>query len=107
MSEDDLKDHQHFSKHVEQAIRVANREVINPVVDPLTEDKVISVAVEVAKRRAAYIEATLKMCNPGGPQPSGDELRALRMEYEEAREAFGALMTTIERGYVDLPERSK
>ncbi len=103
MSSDDLREHQQFAMKIEQAVRMTNRQVLHPIVDPLTEDKVISVAVGVAKRRAAYIGATLKMGISGPHQPSGDELRSLRLEYEEGRDAFAELMTAIERGYVDLP----
>ena len=103
MSSDDLREHQQFAMKIEQAIRMTNREVLHPIVDPLTEEKVLSVAVEVAKRRAAYIGAALQTGAADQPSPSGDELRVLRLEYEECRDAFAELMTAIERGYVDLP----
>ena len=101
MPDDDLLSHRRFVAEIQQAIRLANREVLHPIVDPLTDKKVIAVAVEVAKRRAEYIQATL---NLGGPsKPSGEDLKAHRLAYEESRDAFSELMTTIERGYVDLP----
>ncbi|MDD9878734.1 MAG: hypothetical protein OXR84_14965 [Magnetovibrio sp.] len=103
MPTDDLRHHQRFALSIEQAIRLANREVLHPVVDPLTEEKVLSVAVAVAKRRAAYIEATLQIAGQGDDKPSGEKLRELRLAYQESRDAFAELMTTIERGYVDLP----
>ena len=103
MSMDDLRRHQHFAVSIEQALRVANKEVINPVAGVLTTDRVVAVAVEVAKRRAAYIAATLRLGEDGAQHPSGEELANLRKEYEEGREAFSALMTSIERGYVDCP----
>lgn len=77
MSSDDLREHQQFSMKIEQAVRMTNRQVLHPIVDPLTEDKVLSVALGVAKRRAAYIGATLKMGTDGPHQPSGDELRTV------------------------------
>lgn len=104
MADDDLHKHRHFVLGIEQAIRETNREVLHPVVNPLTKTKVIGVATEVAKRRADYMYATLGLCNDGGNRPSGDELRRLRLEYEESRDAFAELMRTIERGYVDVPE---
>ena len=103
MTGDDLRDHQRFTLSIEQAIRLANRQVLHPVVGPLTEERILAVAVEVAKRRAAYIDATLKLGGRDEPPPSGDELRDLRLAYEESRDAFAELMTSIERGYVDLP----
>ena len=105
MPNDDLREYQRFSSVVEQAVRLINREVLHPIVDPLTEDKILSVALNVAKRRAAYISATLKLGVSKEVQPSGEELHELRMGYHEARDAFAELMTSIERGYVDLPER--
>lgn len=104
MSSEDLRNHLHFVSEVQQAIRLANHEVLNPVVSPLSEDKIISVAVHVAKRRAAYLSAALDLAKSESEQPSGDKLRTLRLEYEESRDAFAELMTTIERGYVDLPK---
>ena len=104
MSNEDLRSHCHFVSEVEQAIRLANHEVLNPIVSPLTEEKVISVAVHVAQRRAAYLSAALDLAKSEDEQPSGDKLRTLRREYEESRDAFAELMTTIERGYVDLPK---
>ena len=104
MSNEDLRNHRHFVSEVEQAIRLANHEVLNPLVSPLSEEKVISVAVHVAKRRAAYISASLDLAKSENDQPSGDQLRTLRLEYEESRDAFSELMITIERGYVDLPK---
>lgn len=104
MSSDDLRNHRHFVSEVEQAIRLANHEVLNPIVSPLTEAKIISVAVHVAQRRAAYLSAALDLAKSENDQPSGEKLRTLRLEYEESRDAFSELMTTIERGYVDLPK---
>jgi hypothetical protein len=105
MAADDLKEHQRFSLLMEQSIRMANREVLHPIVDPLTDEKVLAVAVEVARRRAAYVYLTLKLGQAGEHHPTGDELNAAKNEYMAARDAFAELMHTIEQGYVDLPER--
>ena len=104
MTEDELREHQRFALSMEQSIRMANREVLHPVVDPLTEERVLAVAVEVARRRSAYLELTLKLGKEGEHQPTGEELNAAKIDYMAARDAFGELMHTIERGYVDLPE---
>lgn len=103
MINDDLREHQQFAMKIEQAIRKTNREILHPIVDPLTEEKVLSVAIEVAKRRAAYVELTLKMGVAGEHELSGEKLRNLRLKYEEGRDAFAELMTAIERGHIDLP----
>ncbi len=102
--EDDLRAHQRFAMTMEQSIRSANREILRPVVDPLTEEKVLRVAVEVSKRRAKYLKLTLQLGEAGQPHPSGEELQDAREDYQEARNAFTELMHTIERGYVNLPE---
>ncbi len=104
MSDDDLHKHRHFVHEIEQAIRMANREVLHPVVDGITDDDVIAVAVEVAKRRSAYLKAALAMGHGASKKPSGDELHELRADYEESRAAFAELMHSIERGYIDVPK---
>lgn len=104
MIDDELRKHRHFVSEIETAIRLANREVLNSTLGSLTEDKIVSFAVHVAKRRAAYLSAALDLAGPDGKQPSGEKLRELRVSYQESRDAFSELMTTIERGYVDVPE---
>ena len=104
MAEDGLHKYRHFTYAVEQTIRAANREVLNPVVQPLTEDKIVAVAVEVSKRRAAYLKEIMKLADSGEHRPTGEALRRLREEYEETRDAFNELIHTIERGYVDVPD---
>ena len=108
MEENDIKAHRHFVSSIERSIQLANREVINPLIETFTEERIFAFAVEVAKLRGAYLKAALDVGQPqkAGPEPS--QLKALREAFEEAREAFAALMTAIERGYVDLPpvERS-
>ena len=65
LQNDTLREHQRFALMIEHSVRMANREVMHPVVDPLTDEKLLAVAVEVAKRRAAYTELTLKLGAPG------------------------------------------
>jgi hypothetical protein len=103
MTETELRKFQHFSQSIEQAIRLANREVLHPVVDPLTQARILAIAIEVAKRRAAYIGATLRLGSADESSPTGEELRKFRMEFEEARDGFTALMAAIERSYIDVP----
>jgi len=104
MTDSELRKHQYFSQSIEQAIRLANREVLHPVTDPLTQNKVMSVAIEVAKRRSRYIEKVLNLGKDGETPPSGEDLRTYRIEFEEARDGFTALMTAIERNYIDVPQ---
>ena len=106
MSDDDLHKHRHFVNEIEQAIRMANREVLHPVVNGMTDEDVIAVAVEVAKRRGAYLKATLELGHSEHKKPSGSELASLRNDYKESRDAFAELMHSIERGYIDVPAYS-
>ena len=66
---------------MEQSIRAVNREIMHPIVDPLTEDKVLSVSIEVAKRRAKYIDLTLQLGDASENQPSAEELNKARDNY--------------------------
>ena len=103
MEENEIKAHRHFVSNIEQSIRLANREVINPLIDPFTHERILAFAVEVAKLRGAYLKAALDVGQRKKARPEPSQLKALREEFEEAREAFAALMTAIEREYVDLP----
>ena len=101
-----IQEHQHFLKEVEQAIRVANREVMHQTIAPISQETIIPFAVTVAKLRERYIGEAFKL---GGDRkaniPDDDEIKNLRRyreAYAEARDAFEALMVAIERGYVDL-----
>lgn len=107
MSDDDLHKHRHFVNEIEQAIRMANREVLHPVVNGMTDEDVIAVAVEVAKRRSAYLKATLTLGHGDGKKPSGEALAELRNTYKESRDAFAELMHSIERGYIDVPSHKE
>ncbi|MEE8351547.1 MAG: hypothetical protein V3R37_05070 [Rhodospirillales bacterium] len=104
MTSEDLLENKQFIMNAEQSIRAANQEVINPIVGHLSEGVVVEIAIEVAKRRAAYVQATLKLGQRGEHQPTGAELKELRLEYEETRDAFDAFMAAIERGYVEIPD---
>ena len=103
MEDNEIKAHRHFVSSIEQSIQLANREVINPLINPFTDERILAFAVEVAKLRGAYLKAALDVGQPKKAGPGPSHLKALREAFEEARDAFTALMTAIERGYVDLP----
>lgn len=103
MSDSDLKLYTHFAHRIEQSIRMANQEVLSPEIGHLDEARIVAVAVEVSKRRAAYMKLTLSLGGSESGHPSGEALRDARMAFEEARDAFAELMHTIERGYIALP----
>ena len=104
MPETTLRDHVHFSLSMERTIRQSNREAMISMMEPLTEEQLVSVSVEVAKSRATYLIAALKVGVTDDSAPSASELKELREDFEEKREAFSALMTAIERGYLEIPE---
>ena len=95
-----------FKRDIEQAIAVANREIIHPLIPEITRDSVLPLALSVARLRGRYLQAAFEIAaKDRGDAPDKseiDELRHHREMYEEAREAFDALMHAIERGYVDL-----
>ena len=103
MAGSSAKDHVHFALSMEHAVRISNREVMAAGMEPLTEDQLLSVSVQVAKARAAYMVAAVKVGATDDSAPSASELRILREEFEEKRDAFAALMTAIDRGYISGP----
>lgn len=96
-------EHRQFVMNIEQSIRLANRETLNQMILPMTKEKVISVAVEVAQARGTYLKSALDMPGQGESDQYTLDLKKLRQTYEEKRDAFANLMTAFERDYVDLP----
>ena len=95
---------QRLLMEIEQGIKFANREVIHKRIPPVTAEGVMPFAILVAKLRARYIEAAYKLAAEEHRKGlNEDEVAALRKKqeaYEVARDAFDALTTAIERGYV-------
>ena len=94
-----------FKRDMDQAIAVANREIIHPLIPKITRDSVLPLAVSVARLRGRYLQAAFEIAAKDyGDAPDNQEIdkfRRHREMYEEARQAFAALMQAIERGYVD------
>ena len=104
---DNLRKQQHFLHEVEQAIMVANREVIHRDISPITKEMVLGLAVSVSKVRAVYLKAVLTEASKreaAFSEATIASIRAKREQYEEAVKAFEALRHAIERGYVDLAD---
>ena len=95
-----------FTKMLEEAIRQANHEVIDPMLPPLSMASILPVAVMVAKLRGRYLAETYKMVEgkkegyPDSAQMA--QLKQYREEYEEALAASQALEHAIDRGYLEL-----
>jgi len=97
---------QHYFTETEQAIRVANQEVIHGKIPQLDQERAFSFAVTVAKLRAEYLEAALDICGKAdGPLPDAAAMESLRQKrelFEEARAAYDALRRAMEVGYIDI-----
>ncbi len=93
-----------FIEKLEMAVAVANREVIHKQIPNLNQATFQQLAVMVAKFRADYLEAAIRLSNsPGGCDANCfDELKKKRELFEESRAAFDALERAIERGYVEI-----
>jgi hypothetical protein len=104
MDSKELAAQRQFLEKLEMAIVVANREVIHKQIPDLNQATFQSLAVMVAKFRANYLEAAIKLSAlPGDCDASCfEDLKKKRELYEESRAAFEALERAIERGYVEI-----
>jgi hypothetical protein len=106
MRKDHNPRHTHFLKEIEQAIQVANCEVLGHRLRPISKDTIIPLAVSVAKLRGNYLAEAFRLSKADKGEALTDaELKGLRRHrenYEEARLAFEALTHAINRGYVEL-----
>ena len=95
-----------FLKLQEEAIRQANLEVINPMVPALSIDKILPVAVNVAKLRGRYIAAMFDLLGEDSTGTLDDNqtesLRVFRLAYEESLAAYRTMEHAIDRGYLTL-----
>jgi hypothetical protein len=95
-----------FTKILEEAIRHANHEVIDPMLPPINVKTVLPIAVMVAKLRGRYLQAAFELVDQktdGMPTDEQiDKLRAHRVAFEEVMAASQALETAISRGYLEL-----
>lgn len=100
--------HIHFLKEIEQAIRVANCEVLGDRLKPINKETILPLAVSVARLRGDYLAEAFRLAgaDKGKALKEDDvaQLKKHRLAYEEARRAFEALTHAIDRGYVELSE---
>jgi len=108
MSPDEEVRNQHFLKEIEQAIQVANREVLSQRIPSITKETILPLAISVARLRGQYLGEAFRLAgNDEGESLSEAEVETLkhhRAMYEEARLAFESLIHVIDRGYVVLSE---
>ncbi len=93
-----------FLEQLEMSVAVANREVIHQQIPNLNKGTFQQLAVMVAKFRANYLEAAIKLAaSPGACDTAClEDLKHKRELYDEGRAAYEALERAIERGYVDI-----
>ncbi len=100
------KKRQRLLMQIEQGISLANREVIDGLIPPVTAESVMPFTISVARLRAKYLAAAYEFAEKEhGNALDESEVTTLRRHqemYEAARDAFEALTTAIERGYVKL-----
>lgn len=108
MPQDSDARNNHFLKEVEQAIQVANREILSQRLPPITKENILPLAISVARLRGQYLAEAFRIAEDGAGEAPGeaeiDSLKRHREMYAEAREAFDALIHVIDRGYVELGE---
>jgi len=95
-----------FTIRLEDAIRAANREIIDPMLPEVDIDTVLPISVMVAKLRGRYLSEAFKLTEgleAGFPSTAEiDKLKSYRVAYEESLAVFKALEHAIERGYVSV-----
>jgi len=97
-----------FAEQMEISVALANREVIHRQIPNLTSKTFHELAVMVARFRASYLEAAIRLSNAADPYDARGlaDLKHMRELFDEGRAAFEALERAIERGYVDFGEKS-
>ncbi|MEE8393152.1 MAG: hypothetical protein V3R66_02310 [Rhodospirillales bacterium] len=100
------KRRQRLLLEIEQGIKQANREVIHDYIPPVTAENIMPFAVSVARLRAQYLKKAYQFAEKehGGALTEAEvtSLRKHQEKYEAARDAFDALSTAIQRGYVKI-----
>jgi hypothetical protein len=95
---------------IEQVIRTANKDAINPVIDELSVEGLRPVMNMVASSRAEYLRELCDLadlCQNNAPTPEHiNKLRNLRQVYEELLKGAQALEAAIDRGYLDIKSNS-
>lgn len=97
---------------LERSIREVNHEIINPQITELTIDGMRPVLCLVANARARYLKALFDLgakrtdTNVRPTDAQFEELRQLRIEFEELMTGAKALETAVQRGYLDVIPKS-
>lgn len=91
---------------IENSIREANKEIINPEIPDLNLEAIRPVMETVARARANYLKILFEVAEESGdgiPEPKQIiKLANGRKTFEELVQASQALGVAIERGYLDV-----
>ncbi|MCH8552912.1 MAG: hypothetical protein LAT62_13315 [Natronospirillum sp.] len=94
---------------IEKRRRDINREIMNPQIPELSLEDLDPVLKLAARARLAYVQELMdiaSMVGEAGPSIEQiEQLRNLRITYEETRSAVNALETLIQRDYLDVKRR--
>lgn len=92
-------------QQMEHVVRKVNREVINPMIPPLSQNEIMPLMSLVAKLRGIYLKELFDTAKSAASDvPSEDQLRRLkqcREAYEELLAGAKALEIVVEREYLD------
>jgi hypothetical protein len=96
-----------FLEQMQMAVALSNREVIHRQIPNLTPETFQQLAVMVARFRANYLDAAMRLANANDPCDSHclADLKHKRELFDEGCAAFEALERAIERGYVDFGQK--
>ena len=90
---------------IDQAIKEINCEVINPEIPEISMKDLEPVFYLIARTRTIYLKELFDISKITDEIPSKDQierLAKLRASYEEMVSASQALLTAVERGYLDI-----
>ena len=103
---DDATQNQHFLKELEQAIQIANREIVSQHIPSIAKENILPLAISVARLHGNYLAEAFRIAEAdAGEAPQESAIESLRLHremYEEARKAFEALTHAVDHGYINL-----
>ena len=92
-------------QQMEHVVRKVNREVINPMIPPLSQNEIMPLMSLVAKMRGSYLKALFETAKSSANDiPTEEQLQRLkqcREAYEELLAGAKALEVVVEREYLD------
>jgi len=100
-------DNKRLLLEISKEMRELNQRIINPQIPVLTQDSLKPVITAVALARAAYLKELFELSTsisedfPLQPEQV-EQLKLLRLTYDELLLASNAMETAIERGYLDV-----